>query len=48
MREKLAAFNFVVTWVPGKTHLIADAPSRAPLFKPEEHLEVDTAIPSYV
>ena len=46
MREKLAAYNFVVTWVPGKTHLIADALSRAPLFTPEEHpdLEVDTAL----
>ena len=46
MREKLAAYNFIVTWVPGKTHLIADALSRAPLFKSEEHpdLEVDTAI----
>ena len=46
MREKLAAFNFTVTWVPGKTHLIADALSRAPLFQPEEHpdLEVDTAL----
>ena len=46
MREKLAAFNFTVTWVPGKTHLIADALSRAPLFKPEDHpdLEVDTAL----
>ena len=46
MREKLAAFNFTVTWVPGKTHLIADALSRAPLFKPKEHpdLEVDTVL----
>ena len=46
MREKLAAYNFIVTWVPGKTHLIADALSRAPLFTPEEHpdLEVDTAL----
>ena len=46
MREKLAAFNFTVTWVPGKTHLIADALSLAPLFRPEEHpdLEVDTAL----
>ena len=46
MREKLAAYNFTVTWVPGKTHLIADALSRAPLFKPEDHpdLDVDTAL----
>ena len=46
MHEKLAVFNFVVHWVPGRTHLIAVALSCAPLFKPEEHpdLEVDTAI----
>ena len=44
MREKLAAYNFIP--VPGKIHLIADALSCAPLFKPEEHpdLEVDTAV----
>ena len=46
MREKLAASNFIMTWAPGKTHLIAGALSGAPLFKPEEHsdFEVDTAI----
>ena len=36
MREKVAMFSFNVTWVPGKTHLIADALSRAPLFFPQE------------
>ena len=46
MREKVAKFSFQVNWVPGKTHLIADALSRAPLFSPQDqsNLEVDTAI----
>ena len=46
MCEKVAKFSFTVIWVPGKTHLIADALSRAPLFSPQEQpdLEVDTAI----
>ena len=35
-REKLADFVFVVHWVPGKVHLIADALSRAPYFDPPE------------
>ena len=36
LREKLVEYNFTVTWVPGKSHHIADALSRAPLFSPEE------------
>ena len=32
MREKLTNFSFKVKWVEGKTHMIADALSRAPVF----------------
>ena len=35
-REKLAHFSFVVEYVAGKFHLIADALSRAPVFDPPE------------
>ena len=45
MREKLTSYNFSVIWTPGKSHHIADALSRTPVFgscelsfKPE-HLE---------
>ena len=46
LREKIAMYSFQVCWVPGKTHLIADTLSQAPLFAPEEllGLEIDTAI----
>ena len=36
LREKLINYNFIVHWTPGKTHLIADALSRAPAFAPKE------------
>ena len=45
MREKLTSYNFSVIWTPGKSHYIADALSRAPVFGPckmmlePEHLE---------
>ena len=35
-REALADYNFTVEWVEGKTHLIADALSRNPVFGPED------------
>ena len=43
--EKLLEYCFTVTRVPGKSHLIADALSRAPLFAPEEieDIAIDTA-----
>ena len=46
MREKLTAYTFDVKWVPGKDHYIADALSRAPVFPPDEDidLQVDTAL----
>ena len=45
IREKLLEYNFSVRWVPGKSHLTADALSRAPLFAPEEveDIAMDTA-----
>ena len=36
MREKIQEFTFEVKWVQGKTHYIADALSRSPVFAPEE------------
>ena len=46
MMEKLTAFTFEVKWVAGKTHRIADALSRAPVFPPDEDidLQIDTAL----
>ena len=46
LHEKIAMYSFQVCWVPGKTHLTADALSRAPLFAPKEipGLDFDTAI----
>ena len=35
-RERMQDFTFSVEWVPGKSHLIADALSRAPHFSPAE------------
>ena len=45
LREKVAGYQFTVIYVPGKTHNIADALSRAPIFPGSEDLDiqVDTA-----
>ena len=39
MREILTSFSFDVKWVKGKTHMIADALLRMPVFQPEEEEE---------
>ena len=45
MREKIQEFTFEVKWVQGKTHYIADALSRSPIFAPEEEeFTIDCAI----
>ena len=45
MREKILPYSFTVTWVPGKTHYIADALSRHPVFQPEaDHIPTEDAI----
>jgi hypothetical protein len=40
--EKLAPYSFKVMWVPGKSHLIADALSRYPVFPPLKEEAEDT------
>lgn len=43
MSEKLRNYKFRVIWTPGKTHHIADALSRAPVFGPGElHFEPES------
>ena len=45
MREKILPYSFSVTWVPGKTHYIADALSRYPVFQPDaDHIPTEDAI----
>ena len=40
LREKVSAYCFKVTYVPGKTHNIADALSRAPIFPGTDELDI--------
>ena len=45
MREKIIRYTFKITWVAGKTHFMADALSRYPVFGPaEDNFNVATAI----
>ena len=44
-RERIVNYNFDVKWTPGKTHCIADALSRAPVFsEPEDSSELATIV----
>ena len=43
LREKISGYTFQVEWVPGKTHHIADALSRAPLFHADNELDTPTS-----
>ena len=38
--SKLIGYQFKILWTPGKTHHIADALSRAPVFQPEENQDI--------
>ena len=40
----MANFSFNVVWQPGKSHAIADALSRAPVFAPREEDEDDADV----
>ena len=47
----MASYSFNITWNPGKTHFIADALSRAPVFKADNDEEYETfhiASPNHV
>ena len=46
LREKVSGYCFKGTYVPGKTHNIADALSRAPIFPGTDELDIqiDTAL----
>ena len=47
MREKIQEFTFEVKWVQGKTHYIADALSRAPIFAAEEEEDLTIDLQSH-
>ncbi len=43
LRQKVTDYQFQVTWAPGKSHLIADALSHAPVFTPPEDVDKEIA-----
>ena len=43
-REQLQSYNFELSWVPGKNHLIADALSRVPYFQGDNKDPVERTI----
>ncbi len=43
LRQKVMDCQFQVTWAPGKSHLIADALSHAPVFTPPEEVDKEIA-----
>ncbi len=43
LRQKVMGYQFQVTWAPGKSHLIPDALSRAPVFAPPEEVDKEIA-----
>ena len=43
LRQKITDYGFQVTWAPGKSHLIADALSCAPIFAPPEDVDEEIA-----
>jgi hypothetical protein len=40
LMAKLLGFSYVVEWIAGKNHVIADALSRAPVFAAEDHEDI--------
>ena len=48
LREKVMQYSFEVTWVAGKTHLMADALSRQPVFSPTQEEKEESANASII
>ena len=39
LRERMGPYSFALQWIEGKSHVLADALSRAPFFKPDENTD---------